>query len=1359
MVGYGLTGTGATGDILPYGTKHSGENKFEGDSGLFGFYPDELIYDFDSGLAANDAFGQLFGINDLGVGINEASAAPGDSGGPCLVGGVIVGVTSYGVSVLGSWDAVPGINASFGDMDAAVNVALYADWIDSVTLGGGPEFLVNQTIAGDQKWSSVAMDADGDFVITWTSYGQDGTGNGPGPGVNGENGIYVRRYDAKGTAVSDEFRANTFTYNDQQYSRVAMNEAGDFTVVWESYQDRAGGGGINSSDTPNTFGIYGQSYVRNSLVGVAPYTGVHGEFQSEFQVNSTQDGDQRFPSIAMDDNGDFLVVWSGLGDRAGQADTQGVFMKRFDKTADTIGPRVLEVFNGSSSGREIMDNDILPVQSTPTQITVVFSEDLLGNASNNPNYNPAIDGPNGPHSVLNLNNWNLTLNGVAIPRGVYQVTSFARRSDGKYEATLILDGNPLTAGADALGEGVYVLTARSAIQDKSGNALDGNLDGTPGGDFHIAFTVGTAGSGIVIPGPGTPSAGSSDGMVNATQTGYEDTPAVARNAKGDYVVVWLSYGQVTGQRYNNVGQAVGGEFTVNTYTSSFWPQSSPAVAIDGFGNFVVTWSSTDVNGMTSVFARMFDAFGTPVGAEFQVTPVMTTVQQQPSVAMNADGSFVITWTRYNQSGNKNGNIIGRFYNSYGQPVGAEFQVSTTQTRSNEFSNVAMADNGSIVVTWQSFSATADNWDIFAQRIDAAGRKIGGEFRVNSFTTDMQTSPQVSMDAAGDFVIVWQSYTQDGSDYGVYGRRYNAAGSALDASEFRVNQTTLNRQYQPDVAMDASGNFTVVWTAFGQDDVIYKDYGIFARMYRADGSTQMGEFRVNAMTAGNQVTPVVARGAANGSAIVVWCGYDYYGTEIYSRLIGGIAPAAQAAQANAAGMTADFNSDTISDVLWYNLSTGNVGAWIISNTTYAAWAALGSADPKQWTVIGSGDFNGDGVADILWQNKSTGLVGAWIIKNGTYTTWAGLGNADPNIWSIAGIGDFNGDGVADVLWQNKSNGAVGAWLIKNGVYTAWANLGGADPKVWTIAGVGDFNGDGTADVLWQNKSTGAVGAWIIKNGTYSAWANLGGADPKAWTIAGVGDFNGDGTADVLWQNKSTGIVGAWIVNGGVYTSWANLGGADPKVWAIAGIGDFSGDGTTDVLWQNKSTGNVGAWIVNSGTYVRWAAFGGADPKQWTTVVASGQKTQALLADNMIASPAAAAAALSARDLQAIVNAAIANWAATGLDAATIRQLSQVQFVVADLSGSLLGEASGNTIYIDSNAAGHGWFVDSTPLRNEEFLSLSGQLRAIDPRAVDRIDLLTVVEHELGHLAGLDDLDALSNDLMSGVLAAGLRRAPA
>jgi hypothetical protein len=69
------------------------------------------------------------------------------------------------------------------------------------------------------------------------------------------------------------------------------------------------------------------------------------------------------------------------------------------------------------------------------------------------------------------------------------------------------------------------------------------------------------------------------------------------------------------------------------------------------------------------------------------------------------------------------------------------------------------------------------------------------------------------------------------------------------------------------------------------------------------------------------------------------------------------------------------------------------------------------------------------------------------------------------------------------------------------------------------------------------------------------------------------------------------------------------------------------------------------------------------------------------------------------------------------------------------------------------------LDSTPLLDEEFSRLAGQLEAVHGSpAADRVDLLSVVLHEMGHLLGHRDVDAslLSYDLMSGELAAGVRR---
>ena len=61
--------------------------------------------------------------------------------------------------------------------------------------------------------------------------------------------------------------------------------------------------------------------------------------------------------------------------------------------------------------------------------------------------------------------------------------------------------------------------------------------------------------------------------------------------------------------------------------------------------------------------------------------------------------------------------------------------------------------------------------IFGQRYGASGAPLGPEFRVNTYTTHAQYVPAVAGDSAGDFVVVWTSYLQDGSSAGSFGQRY------------------------------------------------------------------------------------------------------------------------------------------------------------------------------------------------------------------------------------------------------------------------------------------------------------------------------------------------------------------------------------------------------------------------------------------------------------------------------------------------------------------------------------------------------------------------------------------------------------
>jgi hypothetical protein len=102
-------------------------------------------------------------------------------------------------------------------------------------------------------------------------------------------------------------------------------------------------------------------------------------------------------------------------------------------------------------------------------------------------------------------------------------------------------------------------------------------------------------------------------------------------------------------------------------------------------------------------------------------------------------------------------------------------------------------------------------------------------------------------------------------------------------------------------------------------------------------------------------------------------------------------------------------------------------------------------------------------------------------------------------------------------------------------------------------------------------------------------------------------------------------------------------------------------------------------------------------------------------------------------------------------------SNVSFAIADLPNDLLGLATTDTITIDINAAGWGWRLSQETRANRQAPTDSGsRLSTLDSRL--KIDLLTTVMHELGHVAGLEDLDdpASEEDLMHAWLQPGVRR---
>jgi hypothetical protein len=142
-----------------------------------------------------------------------------------------------------------------------------------------------------------------------------------------------------------------------------------------------------------------------------------------------------------------------------------------------------------------------------------------------------------------------------------------------------------------------------------------------------------------------------------------------------------------------------------------------------------------------------------------------------------------------------------------------------------------------------------------------------------------------------------------------------------------------------------------------------------------------------------------------------------------------------------------------------------------------------------------------------------------------------------------------------------------------------------------------------------------------------------------------------------------------------------------------------------------------------------------------------------------SGAISGATLTQSELDAIATVAISQWSeALGDGDARLAALGDVRFGIADLAGSELGYAEGNTILVDVDAAGSGWFVDTSPASSSEFrvrLDRNVFGSAPDSEAYGHMDLVTVVEHEIGHLLGFDHADAGAFAVMHEELDAGVR----
>lgn len=254
--------------------------------------------------------------------------------------------------------------------------------------------------------------------------------------------------------------------------------------------------------------------------------------------------------------------------------------------------------------------------------------------------------------------------------------------------------------------------------------------------------------------------------------------------------------------------------------------------------------------------------------------------------------------------------------------------------------------------------------------------------------------------------------------------------------------------------------------------------------------------------------------------VYWGDVDPDGNAIDYRLIGSAGLGWQP-------IAVKYFADDDAQIVWRDNQSSAVGYWsVLDGEKQGGYRGIGSV-ANTWVLqapTDSSDLDGNGADDLLWRDLATGDLTAWMMSGGAVVQSKVIGTTTLD-WQVAGTADFTGDGTDDILWFSQSSRLAGYWAMDGSTRSSYRGLDVSGSE--SVIGTGDFRGDGFADVLWRDDTTGLLGYTNVLNGVKAAYYVLGPLDP-AWDVIGISDLDGDRIDDLLIQNASSGELIYWHV---------------------------------------------------------------------------------------------------------------------------------------------------------------------------------------------------------------------------------------
>ena len=570
----------------------------------------------------------------------------------------------------------------------------------------GNNFKVNTDLYGNNHiFPNLAMDANSNFIIVWDD------------NRNGYPDIYAQRYLADGTAIDDNFRINNDVPNTAQRDpSVTSDSAGNFIVCWDDnrldYHDVFARRFSNDGAALDDDFIVNDDFTNDSQFNAVVSSDVSGNFficwedtrfgykgdifyqeylndgtlvDVNIKLNDdTKSENQGEPSIAVDENENFIITW--VDSRSGDKE---VFAQRF--TADGIAIEDNFKVNDVSGNIYILNPSI--AISNNGMFVITWADFRNGYCYNI--YAQLFSNDATPIGD------NFRVNYLSACMNFHPVVVFKKNGD------FIIVWSDADEGSFNK-ENLHHLNKKKIQEIILNNK---NKSSEPDVYFQQFLSNGTPiGENILV----------NDDIINT----FQSNPAIAIDTNDNFIITWQDNRNgpwhIYLQRFLSDGTPVGENFTAEDilYLSN---QISPSISIDDIGRFSVAWSDYRFNN-DDVFCRRFLNDGTPLGESFQINDIsVNSYYLTPQVSVRANGDFIIAWADCRNGSN---DIFAQRYFSDGLAFGNNYQLTETDEMEQFLPSIFFGGDR-IYTCWQDnqggqtgldVMANVKNWQNFEQEI-------------------------------------------------------------------------------------------------------------------------------------------------------------------------------------------------------------------------------------------------------------------------------------------------------------------------------------------------------------------------------------------------------------------------------------------------------------------------------------------------------------------------------------------------------------------------------------------------------------------------------------------------------------------